>query len=225
MAVAEMTENLLDPSLFPAEQGPPHRLFDAWRASDPVHWNPENPDYVNAMPNSSGVTGFWVLTRYKDVFDVSMNQELFSSHENGIVVWDFEGQELERQRSNFMSMKPTDHSAVKKVIMPPFMPRALAEIAPEIEKLAAEIVGSVADKGSCEFVFEVASRLPIITFCELMGIPEQYRDRVADYGNALADVESRTTHSLDPAMGLFALAQELAEEKRRNPDGGSSVQW
>ncbi len=219
MAVAEITENLLDPSLFPAEQGSPHRLFDKWRTSDPVHWNPENPDYINTMPNSSGVAGFWVLTRYKDVFDVSMNQELFSSHENGIVVWDFAGQELERQRSNFMSMKPADHSAVKKVIMPPFMPRALAEIAPEIEKLAAEIVGSVASKGSCEFVFDVASRLPIITFCELMGIPEQYRDRVADYGNALADVESRTTHSVDPAMGLFALAQELAEEKRRNPDG------
>lgn len=219
MPVAEVTANLLDPGLFPAEQGPPHHLFDKWRASDPVHWNSENPDYVNAMPGSSGVRGFWVLTRYKDVLDVSMNQELFSSHENGIVVWDFEGEELERQRSNFMSMKPRDHTAVKKVIMPPFMPRALAEIAPEIDRLATEIIDAIVDKGHCEFVFDVASRLPIVTFCELMGIPAQYRDQVADYGNALADVESRTSHSLDPAIGLFTLAQELAEEKRRNPDG------
>jgi cytochrome P450 len=219
MPVAERADNLLDPGLFPAEQGPPHHLFDKWRASDPVHWNPPNPDYENAMPGSSGVSGFWVLTRYKDVFDVSMNQELFSSHERGIVVWDFEGDELERQRTNFMSMKPADHNAVKKVIMPPFMPRALAEIAPEIDRLAVEIVDSVAAKGGCEFVFDVASRLPIVTFCELMGIPPQYRDQVADYGNALADVESRTEHSLDPAIGLFTLAQQLAEEKRRNPDG------
>lgn len=219
MSVAELTENLLDPGLFPAEQGPPHHLFDKWRAADPVHWNPENPEYVNAMPGSSGVRGFWVLTRYKDVFDVSMNQELFSSYENGIVVWDFEGQELERQRSNFMSMKPADHTAVKKVIMPPFMPRALAEIAPVIEKLAAEIVDSIAGEGHCEFVFDVASRLPIVTFCELMGIPEHYRDAVADCGNAMADVENRTNASFDPTMKLFGIAQELAEEKRRNPDG------
>lgn len=214
-----MTENLLDPALFPAEHGPPHRLFDKWRASDPVHWNPENPDYVNAMPESSGVRGFWVLTRYKDVYDASMNQELFSSHENGIVVWDFEGEALARQRNNFMSMKPADHRAVKKVIMPPFMPKALNEIAPQIDRLAAEIVDSVAGNGKCEFVIDVASKLPISTFCELMGIPAHYHNQVADYGNALADVESRLTHSLDPTIGLFAIAQELAEEKRRNPDG------
>lgn len=78
-------------------------------------------EYLNTLK----VIDHW--TRYKDVYDVSMNQELFSSHENGIVVWDFEDEELERQRSNFMSMKPADHAAVKKVIMPPFTPRALAE--------------------------------------------------------------------------------------------------
>ena len=218
MSVAEMADNLLDPGLFPSEQGPPHHLFDKWRANDAVHWNPPNHDYVNAMPRSSGVRGFWVLTRYKDVFDVSMDQELFSSHENGIVVWDFEGEELARQRANFMWMKPTDHGAVKKVIMPPFMPRALNNMAPHIERLATEIVGDIAGRDGCEFVFEVASRLPIYTFCELMGIPEQYREQVADYGNALADVEGRSSHTLDPTIGLFGIAQELAEEKRRNPD-------
>ena len=210
--------NILDPEIFPAEQGPPHRLFDHWRENDPVHWNPANPAYRSRMPDSSGAKSFWVLTRYKDVQDVSMNQELFSSHEAGIVVWAIEGEALERQRANFMMMKPADHAAVKKVIMPPFMPKSLAAISPEVDRMAAEIVGSAARKGNCEFVSEVAARLPIYTFCELMGIPEHLRDQVADYGNALADVESRTEHSLDPMIGLFALAQELAEEKRRNPD-------
>lgn len=210
--------NLLDANLFPDEKGPPHHLFDEWRKHDPVHWNPANPAYTGNMPDSSGAKSFWVLTRYKDVQDVSMNQELFSSYEGGIVVWKLEGEALERQRANFMMMRPAEHSAVKKVIMPPFMPKALAAMAPEIDRLAADIVSAVADKGECEFVFDVASRLPIYTFCELMGIPEHLRDQVAEYGNAMADVESRTEHSLDPAIGLFGLAQELAEEKRRNPD-------
>ncbi|WP_381512668.1 cytochrome P450 [Sphingorhabdus buctiana] len=214
-----METNILDPEIFPAEQGPPHRLFDHWRENDPVHWNPANPGYLSRFPDSSGVKSFWVLTRYKDVQDVSMNQELFSSHEAGIVVWAVEGEALERQRANFMMMKPADHNAVKKVIIPPFMPKALAEIAPEIERMAAEIVASAAEKGQCEFVSEVAARLPIYTFCELMGIPPHLREQVAEYGNALADVENQTEQSLDPMMGLFALAQELAEEKRRNPDG------
>jgi cytochrome P450 len=218
MATLHAEENLLDPDLFPAEQGPPHRLFDRWRQTDPVHWNPSNPSYVGGMPGSAGVKGFWVLTRYQDVFDVSMNQAMFTSHD-GIVLWDVEGEELERQRANFMVMQPDAHSAVKKVIMPPFMPRALAELLPEIDKLAAEIVDRIAARGACEFVFDVASILPVHTFCELMGIPPQYRDQVAHYGNEMADVESRTSVSMDPMIGLFSLAQQMAEEKRHNPDG------
>lgn len=35
----------------------------------------------------------------------------------------------------------------------------------------------------------------------------------------MADVESRTSISMDPMIGLFGLAQQMAEEKRRNPDG------
>lgn len=218
MTAARATENLIDPDLFPSGEGPPHALFDRWREQDPVHWNPANPAYVNTFIESSGVSGFWVLTRYKDVFAVSNNQELFNSYEKGIVLWDFEGDALERQRSNFMIMKPADHMAVRKMILPPFLPKSLATLAPEIDKLATEIIDSVAGRGECEFVFDVASKLPIFTFCELMGIDPKYRQKVAEYGDALADVETRASHSLDPMIGLFAIAEELAEEKRRNPD-------
>lgn len=215
-----MDANIIDPDLFPAEQGPPHAVFDAWRQADPVHWNPPNPDYRVTIPGNSLHKGFWVLTRYKDVFDVSMNQELFSSWEAGLVIWDTEGPELERQRANFMGMKPADHAAVRKVINPPFMPGALRAIEPRIAAVARRIVDDVAAKGACEFVFDVAEKLPVHTFCELMGIPEHLRETVANYGNALADVETRGNHSLDPLIGLHAVAMEVAEQKRRNPDDG-----
>lgn len=218
MTGVQLADNIIDPDIFPAEQGPPHQLFDHWRETTPVHWNPENPAYVTPMLGSTGVKGFWALTRYQDVYDVSMDQERFSSYEGGIVIWDHTDEELIRQRANFMAMKPDDHSAVKKVVMPPFLPKSLKQLAPQVEKLAAEIVDTVAARGECEFVFDVASRLPVYTFCELMGIPEELREEVADYGNALADAETRMAHALDPTIGLFKVAQELAEEKRRNPD-------
>lgn len=67
-------------------------------------------------------------------------------------------------------------------------------MAPQIDKLAAEIIDSIAGKGECEFVFEVASRLLVYTFCELMGIPEGLREKVAEYGNGISDVETRADH-------------------------------
>ena len=52
-----------------------------------------------------------------------------------------------------------------------------------------------------------------------MGIPEARRARVVDLGNAMADVETRSEHSLDPMLELFAISEELSAEKRRRPDG------
>ena len=160
-----------------------------------------------------------MLTRYQDVFDVSRDQERFSSYEGGSVIWDLNAEELERQRANIMNLRPTEHTVVKHVVMPAFAPKAMQAIVPEIDGLAREIIDGVADRGACEFVFDVASKLPVYTFCELMGIPEEMRSTVVDLGNAMADVETRWQNSLDPVGELFRLAEEVSEQKRREPDG------
>ena len=214
-----MDENILDPGLYASGKGPPHELFDKWRAEDGLHWNPPNPDYVPKMPFASMKKGFYVLTRYQDVYEVSRDQSRFSSFDEGFVIWDQEGPGLENLRANFMGMRPADHSEVKRVITPPFSPRAMLEIEPKVEALAEEIVDRMCETDGCEFVFDVASRLPVYTFCELVGVPEQYRDRVVEHGNAIADVETRDQHSMDPAEGLAAISIELTEKYRQKPDG------
>ena len=210
--------NILDPGLYVKHQGPPHELFDLWREQDPVHWNPPTPDYQSPMPNRSMSKGFYVLTRHQDVFDVSRNQELFTSHDEGFVIWDNHGPELEQLQANFMGMRPPEHAAVKQVITPPFSPKAMLEMAPKIEALAAEIIDDVCERGECEFVFDVAAKLPVFTFCELMGIPVEYRERVVELGNAIADVETRKDLSADPVVELAEIAIELGEQKRKHPD-------
>lgn len=219
MTTVQATANLLDADIFPAEKGPPHALFDAWRAETPVHWNPPSPDYVVTLPGSSMTKGFWVLTRYQDVVDVSKDQERFSSHEGGSVIWDLNDDMLMRQRASFMNFLPSPHAAIKRVIWPAFAANAIRSLGPDIERLAVELIDEVAASGKCEFVFDVASKLPVYTFCELMGIPEAMRAEVVDLGNAIADVETTASRSMDPTLRLFAIAEELSEAKRRQPDG------
>jgi len=74
--------NLLNANLIPSLGGPPHELFDLWRREAPVHWNPPTDSYESPMPGASVKQGFWVLTRYQDVYEVSRNQELFTSHDD-----------------------------------------------------------------------------------------------------------------------------------------------
>ena len=211
--------NLVDPDLIPREGGPPHALFAKWREEDPVHWNPPNPEYRTDMAGAKVTQGFWVLTRYQDVFDVSRNQAVFSSHDGGPIIWDLDDEQLAMQQANVMGMKPAQHAQVKRLVLPPFAPRELAAFEPEIAAVAKEIVDDIAKDGKCEFVFDVASKLPVYTFCKLLGVPEELRETVFTLGNASADIESQTgTEDIPPPLQLFAIADKLAAEKRENPD-------
>lgn len=211
--------NLADADLIPSLGGPPHDLFRQWREKEPVHWNPANPAYSSGPVGGNIKQGFWVLTRHKDVYDVSRNQQLFSSHEGGPIIWDLDPEQLAMQQAGLMGMRPEMHTKVKRLVMPPFAPRELAAFEPEIAQVAKEIIDDIAKKGKCEFVFDVASRLPVYTFCKLMGIPDDMRETVFQLGNRTADVENRPESEEDSAaFELFAIAEKLSEEKRKNPD-------
>ena len=212
--------NLLDPMLFPDLGGPPHELFDMWRNDDPVHFNPPSDTYECPMPGGSVQRGFYVLTKHKDVFDASRNQQIFSSHEGGPVVWDLEPDQLAMQQANLMGAEPNRHAQIKRLVLPAFGPKELEAFYPEIDRVAKQIVDDIAPNGGCEFVFDVASKLPVYTFCKLMGIPDEMHDTVFELGNQAADTENpdRSDVENSATLKLFGIAMQLAEQKRANPD-------
>ena len=216
----DLATNLINPDLIPSLGGPPHELFDEWRKSGPVHWNPAPTDYNSPMPGAEVSKGFWVLTRHQDVMDVSRNQELFSSYEGGPIIWDLDEQRLMMQRLNIMGMKPDDHLQVKKLVMPAFASREMEALMPEIEGLARSIVDSVADQGKCEFVFDVASKLPVYTFCKILGVPDDLRETLFQLGNQSADTENpdRADEDHSAPLKIFEIANRMAQEKREKPD-------
>lgn len=215
-----VADNLIDPDLIPSCGGPPHHLFDAWRENDPVHWNPPVDSYRNPQPGASLTRGFWVLTKHQDVTEVSRNQELFSSWEGSPIIWDLEPEQLAHQRANIMGMKPKDHLAVKKLVLPRFSAAELAAFRPEIDEVAKTIVDSVAGRGECEFVFDVASKLPVYTFCKLLGVPEDMYETVFTLGNKAADTENpdRADEDNSAPLALLEIGKEVAKEKLANPD-------
>lgn len=219
MAALPEDTNLIDPALIPSLEGPPHVLFDAWREKDPVHWNPPNETYRAGENRPTIKQGFWVLTRYADVFSASRDQKLFSSHEGGPVIWDMEGDQLAMQQAGLMGMPHEQHLAMKRLLVPAFAPRELEKFRGEIETVAKEIVDAIAPRGECEFIFDVASRLPVYTFCKLMGIPESLREKVFTLGNATADTEREDYEETDALMQLFGISEQLSAEKRAQPDG------
>ncbi|WP_441232067.1 cytochrome P450 [Tardiphaga sp. 215_C5_N2_1] len=212
--------NLVNVNLVPEGGGPPYSLFAAWRAQDPVHWNPPPPPgtYRPLQPGMDLHKGFWVLTRYKDVSEVSRDAELFTTHMEGMMVFDYEPAALEQQRAGIMCMRPKTHMQVKQIVVPPFMPRSLDAFAPEIARVAQDIVDDVIELGQCEFVFDVASKLPVYTFCKLTGIPDRDREKIFKLGNKAADFETAPDPEGPAKARLLAYSMNLVKEKKASPD-------
>jgi cytochrome P450 len=100
--------------------------------------------------------------------------------------------------------------------MPFFSPKAVNGMAENIQRHARAIVASVAGKGSCDFVSEVAARFPVTVFMELMGFPleklEHFRELAEEF---FKTHEEKRIHEM---TGLIAeQLLQVIELRRREP--------
>ena len=95
------------------------------------------------------------------------------------------------------------------------------------ERTAAAIVDGVAARGECDFVTEVAARLPLAVICDMMGIAPDRYDEVFNHSNVVLSqgdpeyipVDVNPLEALLGAgAGLAAIMHETAED-RRGGDG------
>jgi cytochrome P450 len=100
-----------------------------------------------------------------------------------------------------------------------FTPKNVAAMEPMIRGHASRIIDRVRDMDDAEFVYTVAAELPMMTLCELMGVPEADWEKVFHWGNNFAMGESNEVDTHQNSMELFGYCQFLVDSKRRNPDG------
>lgn len=202
-----MKIDLLSPESFSA--GHPFAQYEWLRKNAPVYWHEEH--------NGSG---FWAVTRYRDVYDVDRNFQTFSS-EPTIMIAD----PLSENENNFggykmmLMMDPPQHTAYRKLIRNEFTVPASEGRAPRLHRLARQIVNEVIEKGECDFVNEVAGEMPSYVIAELMGLPlddgrELYK---------LTEIIHTSPEAQAPGAGaaavmqMFEYGRKVIDEKRKNP--------
>lgn len=140
--------------------GPPYELFARLRRESPVHRHAEQ-----------GGPGFWAVTRYDDVVEVSRDSATWSSYTGGTMIADATPEQLFVVRQMMLNMDPPQHTKLRALINKGFTPRMVTHLHGRIGELARAIVDRVAPQGACDFVTEVAGELPSYVIAELMGIP------------------------------------------------------
>jgi cytochrome P450 len=200
--------NLISPETF-AATGHPWEQYAWLRKNSPVYWHDE--------PNGPG---FWAITKYEDVRTISRLPKVFSSYETSVMLPDPDPMGLYAQRLMMLNMDPPQHDRFKLLVSRGFTPKNAPLLRPKIEELARDIVDAVLAKGECDFVTEIAGRLPSGLIAELMGMPRVDGERLYD----LTEIMHTNDDAIAPpeikmnAVGeMLSYAQSVADLKRRSP--------
>ena len=167
-------------------------------------------------------TGFWGITRYDDVVDISRNPTLFSSYRGGSNIKDYPPDDLSKIRMLMVNMDPPQHVKFRKLVSTGFTPRMVQALEGTIQKTVDDIVDRVIEWGECDFVREIAAELPLQVIAEMLGIPQEERQVIFDLSNRLIgfdDPEFQT--SLEDAQlasaEMWMYANNLASGRRGQP--------
>ncbi|MBV8053909.1 MAG: cytochrome P450 [Deltaproteobacteria bacterium] len=204
--------NLLDLDLF--VNGDPHQAFTLLRREAPLYWHERQHG-----------RGFWAVTRYHDALRVYHDPQTYSS-EHGISLT-FDNVMPEQVGSGMMMIltDPPRHNRIRRVISPRFTPRTIAAHEPEIRRICDEILNTVIERGECDFVVDVAAKVPTAAICEMLGIPAEYRDLMYSLGNAAIGAQdpeynqgrSPMETGRNAQAEFFGYFAKLIDERRKHP--------
>lgn len=138
----------------PEYQEDANPVFDRIRSTCPV-------------AKSEKFGGFWMLSKYEDVYQAYQDTGLFSSYPNPIPP---NGIGSDRPVIP-VEIDPPDHGKYRKILQPLFTVQRLRPLDAKIEQHTRDLIEGIAARGECEFVTEFAHVLPTRVFLDMMGWP------------------------------------------------------
>jgi len=197
------------------EDGPPHEIFTELRGRCPVHWSE-----INEYPDEEG---FWSVTKAKDVREISLDWETYSSERGGVTGLTH-AIPLELARGMFIAQDPPKHDRLKMLFQKGFTPKRIAEHEDRIRAITEDVLDGVAPSGGCDLVNDVAQPVVSRVIGSFMGIaPEDDAiwARLMNSALGLGD-DDLNPGGLDEILQkdipeIFERCRLLIEERRENP--------
>ncbi|WP_344421929.1 cytochrome P450 [Pseudonocardia ailaonensis] len=198
--------DLLDVALFAESRD--GEAFRTLRDDDPLHWN--------AGPGEE--RGFWSLTRYADVEAVAKDAARFGNADGTQIPSRRAEGDGPRQIHN---MDAPDHSPMRRLLTSTFMPRQVEKLAGRVEQVTAELLDEALGLGEFDFVKVIASRLPLLVFAPMLGVPVEDADLLLRWTNESSSEDPEYSAGPETAATardeLFAYYAALTSERRACP--------
>ncbi|MDR3661218.1 MAG: cytochrome P450 [Mycobacterium sp.] len=205
-----------DPDIY-AQRLPVAELAEMRRVA-PIWWN-EQPSGIGGFDDG----GYWVVSRHKDVKEVSRRSDVFSSQEKTALPRYQDGtvaEQIERGKFVLLNMDAPHHTHLRKIVSRMFTPRAVELLREELSNRAQQIVREAAAVGSGDFVEQVSCELPLQAIAELMGVPQEDRKKLFDWSNQMVgdmDPEFAGNDAISASVELIMYGMAMAAERGTSP--------
>jgi cytochrome P450 len=170
--------------------------------------------------------GYYALVRQADVAEASRNPALFCSGAGATNIYDLPA-EFNEYFGSMINMDDPRHARLRRIVSRAFTPKMIKKFTDDVERTAAVIVDDLLQTGACDFVEQVAARLPLKIICEMMGIGDEHYALVLKNTNIIlagadpefvsADPSEAITQVLTAGGDLAALVTGLAEQRQAHP--------
>ncbi|MCQ8835980.1 cytochrome P450 [Streptomyces malaysiensis] len=201
------TIDLADPATFAD-----HDLSEFWRMlrdTRPVHWNQATRHR----------RGFWVLTRHDDIMAVYRDDTNFTSERGNVLVTLLEGGDVGAGRMLAVTDGPR-HEQLRKIMLKSLGPRTLGPVAAAVRANTRHLIREAVARGDCDFALDIASRIPMTTISNLLGVPESDRDFLLAQTKAALSADDADADEVESAMArneILLYFQDLVEQRRKAP--------
>jgi cytochrome P450 len=191
--------------------GIPHEAFDELRSRPGLYWQKAAEGTFNG--------GFWVVTRFNEVVEIEQQPALFSSVPGAFFpLANLSGDGP--MSKHILFMDPPEHSRVRRVAMKSFGPRVVAHFDGWIREIVHETLDAALQRGSFDWVADVARLIPSRVIASVMGVPRELRGQLVDWSDAI--FTSQVNQDEGAAMArafeeVNVYMAELGAQKLRDP--------
>lgn len=198
----------------------PYPFYERLRALDPMHQTPLGP---------------YVASRHAEASLVLRDKRFGKDYEDrtirryGPKIME---EPVFRSMGHWMLQQdPPDHTRLRGLVVKAFTARRVEDMRPRIQQIVDETLDRIIPQGRMDLIEDFAFRLPVTIICDMLGIPEEHRERF--YTNARADGRLLDPVPLSPAeikaanegnLAAQGYFQELFELRRRNPGDDLTTQ-
>lgn len=203
------------------EQNIPHEEFMALRLKAPIFWVEQRAGAFDGMSEASG-NGYWAVSKHADVAAISKDSKRWSSAENGAIIRFQEGMlrdMVELQRVMIINQDAPEHTLMRQIVARGFTPRAINALEDMMKQRAEKIVRDALERGSGNFVEEVAAELPLQAIADFIGVPQEDRRKLFEWSNQMLSYDDPDVEG-DPdvaAAEILGYAMALAADRKANP--------